>query len=182
MEEAQLEEAGMHVSTELDEWEITARERVDMAVKQNAIETRVRWSEWVISALEGGARKAHALSKAPVTEPVQRIHSVQDAPLVANTPVLAAEKRNFRSCGYRGNRRLLRGLHRRTGACLEERAPVDLFLHRCGNALAPVDALEQDLSCARRKRATKKGPVSCHCVVCLETASPSRTNKPQISP
>ena len=59
-EEAQLEEAGMQVSAELDEWEVTARECIDMALKQNAIETRARWSEWVISALEGGARRAHA--------------------------------------------------------------------------------------------------------------------------
>ena len=32
-------------------------------LRQNAIETRARWSEWVNSALEGSARKAHAFSK-----------------------------------------------------------------------------------------------------------------------
>ena len=37
---------------------------------------------------------------------------------------------------------LLKGLHPRTGACLGERAPVDLFLHRCGSALAPADAVD----------------------------------------
>ena len=58
MEELQLEEAGMQISSELDEWEVTARECIDMALKQNAIETRVRWSEWVISALEGGRKKS----------------------------------------------------------------------------------------------------------------------------
>ena len=71
--EAQLEEA------ELDEWETTARECVDLALKQNGIETRARWSEWVNSALEGGARKAHAFSNTLVLDPVQHIHSVQDA-------------------------------------------------------------------------------------------------------
>ena len=40
MEEVQLEEAGLQqVSAELDEWEVTARECVDMALKQKAIET-----------------------------------------------------------------------------------------------------------------------------------------------
>ena len=34
--------------------------------------------------------------------------------------------------------RLLKGLHPKTGACLGERAPVDLFLHRCGSLLAPA--------------------------------------------
>ena len=66
--------------------------------------------------------------------------------------------------------RLLKGLHPRTGACLGERAPVDLFLHRCGSALAPVDALELDPRCAYRVRAVKKGPVSCRCVLCSQTA------------
>ena len=37
-----------------------------------------------------------------------------------------------------------------------------MFLHRCGNVLAPVDALELDLSSVHRLRATKEGPVSCH--------------------
>ena len=69
----------------------------------------------------------------------------------------------FRSC-------LLGGIHPRTGACLDERAPVDLVLHRCGNAIAPVDDLELDPHCAHRMRAVKKGPVSCHCVVCSHTA------------
>ena len=79
MEEAQLEEAGMQLSAELDEWEVNARECIDTALKQNAIETRARWSEWVIAAFEGGARRAHAFSKTPVPDPVQQIHSVQDA-------------------------------------------------------------------------------------------------------
>ena len=39
MEEGQLEEAGMQVSAELDEWEVNARECIDTALKQNAIET-----------------------------------------------------------------------------------------------------------------------------------------------
>ena len=65
LKEAQLEEAGMQVSAELDEWEVNARECIDTALKQNAIETRARWSEWVIAALEGGARRAHAFSKTP---------------------------------------------------------------------------------------------------------------------
>ena len=63
--------------------------------------------------------------------------------------------------------RLLKGLHSRTGACLGERAPVDLFLHRCGSALAPVDALELDPRCAYRVWAVKKGPCRC---VCSQTA------------
>ena len=37
--------------------------------------------------------------------------------------------------------RLLKGLYPRTGACLGERAPVDLFLHICGSALAPFWSL-----------------------------------------
>ena len=90
MEEAQLEEAGMQVSAELDEWEVNARECLD-----TALETRARWSEWVIAALEGGARRAHAFSKTPVPDPVQQIHSVQDASQVANTSVLAAEKKKL---------------------------------------------------------------------------------------
>ena len=95
MEEGQLEEAGMQVSAELDEWEVNARECIDTALKQNAIETRARWSEWVIAALEGGARRAHAFSKTPVPDPVQQIHSVKDASQVANTSVLAAEKKKL---------------------------------------------------------------------------------------
>ena len=70
--------------------------------------------------------------------------------------------------------RLLKGLQPRTGACLGERAPVDLFLHRCGSALAPVDALELDRRCAYRVRAVKKGPVSCRSVLCSQTAGPDR--------
>ena len=66
--------------------------------------------------------------------------------------------------------RLPKGLHPRTGACLGERAPVDLFLHRCGSALAPADALELDPHCAYRMRAVKKGLVSCRCVLCSQTA------------
>ena len=95
MEEAQLEEAGMQVSAELDEWEVTARECIDMALKQNSIETRARWSEWVMSALEVGARRAHAFSKTPVPDPAQQIHCVQDASQVANTSVLTAEKKKL---------------------------------------------------------------------------------------
>ena len=95
MEETQLEEAGMHISAELDEWEVTARERIDMALTQNAIETRARWSEWVNSALEGSARRAHAFSKTPVPDLVQQIHSVQDASQIANTSVLTAEKKKL---------------------------------------------------------------------------------------
>ena len=44
MEEAQLEQAGMQVSAELDEWEATARECADSALKQKAFETRAGWS------------------------------------------------------------------------------------------------------------------------------------------
>ena len=55
-------------------------------------------------------------------------------------------------------------------ARLEQRAPVDVFLHSYGSAAAQVDVLELDMSCARRMRATRKGPVSCHCVVCAHTA------------
>ena len=95
MEEVQLEEAGMQVSPELDEWEATARECVDLALKQNAIETRARRNEWVNSAIEGGARKAHAFSKTLVPDLVQHIHSVQCASLIANTSVLAAEKKKL---------------------------------------------------------------------------------------
>ena len=65
---------------------------------------------------------------------------------------------------------LLKGLHPKTGVCLGERAPVDLFLHRCGSALAPADALELDPRCAHRMRAVKKGPISCRCVLCSQTA------------
>ena len=95
MEEAQLEEAGIQVSAELDEWQVTARECIDIALKQNAIETRARWSEWVITALEGGARRAHAFSKTPVPDPVQQIYSVQDASQIANTSVLAAANKKL---------------------------------------------------------------------------------------
>ena len=63
LEAVQLEEDGMQVSAELDEWEVTARECVDMALKQNVTGARARWSEWVNSALEGCARRAHAFSK-----------------------------------------------------------------------------------------------------------------------
>ena len=63
-----------------------------------------------------------------------------------------------------------RGLHPKTGVCLGERAPVDLFLHRCGSALAPADALELDPRCAHRMRAVKKCPISCRCVLCSQTA------------
>ena len=63
MEEVQLEEAGIQVSAELDEWEVTARECVDVALKQNASEARAGWSEWVNSALEWRARRANAFSK-----------------------------------------------------------------------------------------------------------------------
>ena len=48
----------MQLSAELDEWEVNARECVDMALKQNAIEARARWIEWVNSALEEGARRS----------------------------------------------------------------------------------------------------------------------------
>ena len=95
MEEAQLEEAGTQISAELDEWEVTARECIDMALKENAIETRARWSEWVNPALEEGARRAHAFSKTLVPDHVQQIHSVQDASQNANTSVLTAEKKKL---------------------------------------------------------------------------------------
>ena len=85
----------MQPSAELDEWEVTARECFDMALKQSAIETRARWSEWVNSALEGSARRAHAFSKTPVPDPVQQIHSVQDASPNGNTSVLTAEKKKL---------------------------------------------------------------------------------------
>ena len=39
---------------------------------------------------------------------------------------------------------------------MEQWAPVDVFLHSCGSAAAPVDALELDTSCARRMRANEE--------------------------
>ena len=36
MEEVQLEEAGLQVPGELDEWEVTARDFIDMALKQKS--------------------------------------------------------------------------------------------------------------------------------------------------
>ena len=112
MEEFQLEEAGLRVSTELDEWEATARECVEMALRQGAIAARVGWNEWVHAALEGGARKAHssqnflleggarkalAFSKLPVPDSVQPTCSVQEASQVAITSVLAPEKRKLQT-------------------------------------------------------------------------------------
>ena len=79
-----------------------------------------------------------------------------------------------RSSGLRQRRGsaavLLKGLHPKTGACLGERAPVDLFLHRCGSALAPADALELDPHCAYRMRAVKKGP--CLLPLCVVLGKP----------
>ena len=79
LEELQLKKTGLRLSAELDKREVTARESVELALKREAIAARTSWNEWVHAALEEGARKAHAFSKLPVPDPVQQIHSVQEA-------------------------------------------------------------------------------------------------------
>ena len=82
----------MQVSAELDEWEVTARECFDMALSEP---DEVKGS---IPRLRGRGRvqEEPTLSRKHLSpDPVQHIHSVQGASLIANTSVLTAEKKKL---------------------------------------------------------------------------------------
>ena len=123
LEELQLEEAGLRVSTKLDEWEAAARESVEMALKRDAIAARTAWNEWVHAALDGGAKKAHAFSKLPVPDPVQQIHSVKEVSRIANTSVLAAEKQKLQQLWMSRDSRCAHSIPLAHRACMLALAP-----------------------------------------------------------
>ena len=130
MEEAHLEEAGMQISAELDEWEVTARECIDMALKQNGIETRARWSEWVNSALEG-AQEEPMRSREHLSLTLCSISKVFKMPRKLQArPCSLQRRRNFRNCGYRGSRTLpTKPRFLREPVCLYLRLTPSVVLH-----------------------------------------------------
>ena len=52
------------------------------------------------SALEGGANKVHVYSKTPAPNPVDQIHDVQEASLLATAAILEKERPICKSCGW----------------------------------------------------------------------------------
>ena len=97
MEESHLKGASVVLTSDMDTWESEIRTEIATALVDHAAKSRHRRQEWVRSAL-GGAKKVHAFYRTP-PNPVEHVHDVQEASLLANSATREEERAKLNTLG-----------------------------------------------------------------------------------